>query len=330
MTCHTRREHLAGAAAFALGLAAPALRAQTAAPPAWPSKPLRIVVSVAPGGTSDTIARLISKPLSDALGQPVVVENRPGANGNIGAAYVAQSTDEHTLQMCDVGALAISPLLYKSMGYQFEDLQGVSMLAYSPHLLVVHPSVPVKNLAELVAYSKDHPINVALPGTGSPNHLATVQLAQATGIRWQHVPYKGGAQALADTVAGNTQALLNGMLATLPMVKAGQLKVLGVSRPTRSPLLPEVPTLAEQGAQGFESGTWQGITAAARMSRPVVERLNAELVRIVRSPEIRARLTEAGTEASTMTPAETTQFIRRERERWARVIKEAGSIEGTA
>jgi len=299
---------------------------------AWPNRPLHIVVPNSAGGTSDIIARLLSKPLADALGVPVVVENRGGAGGNIGAAAVASATDQHTLLLCDVGSLAISPSIYKDMAYDVgRDLQGVAMLAQSPHLLVVHPSVQASNLQELVALSKRSKLNVALAGQGTPNHLATVQLAQITGVQWQHVPYKGGAPAVADTVAGVTQAVLNGMLTTLPLVQSGRLKAIGVSGKTRSPLLPNLPTLAEQGATDFESGTWQGITAPSRLSKEQVARLNAELVRIVQTPALRAQLREAGVEVVAMTPQETSQYIARDRIRWARVVQQSGNnIEGAS
>ena len=299
---------------------------------AWPNRPLRIIVPNAPGGTSDIISRLITKPLSDAFGVPVVVENRAGAGGNIGAAAVASATDQHTVLLCDVGGLAISPSIYKTLPYDLDrDLQGVAMLAQSPHLLAVHPSVEANTLQELVALSKRGKLNVALAGQGTPNHLATVQLAQITGMQWQHVPYKGGAPAVADTVANVTQAVLNGMAATLPLVQGGKLKAIGVSGKTRSPLLPNVPTLAEQGATDFESGTWQGVTASSKLSKAQVVRLHAELVRIVQVPALRAQLRDAGVDVVAMAPAETTQFIAKDRVRWANVFQQSGNtIEGSS
>jgi tripartite-type tricarboxylate transporter receptor subunit TctC len=324
---HLLHTLVASALGASLGSARTGAQAQT---PTWPSRPLRIVVPNAAGGTSDIIARLLSKPLADALGVPVVVDNRAGAGGNIGAAAVATATDQHTVLLCDVGGLAISPSIYKEMAYDLErDLQGVAMLAQSPHLLAVHPSVQANNLQELVALSKRSKLNVALAGHGTPNHLATVQLAQLTGIQWQHVPYKGGAPAVADTVANVTQAVLNGMLATLPLVQAGKLKAIGVSGKVRSPLLPNVPTLAEQGATDFESGTWQGVTVSSRLSKEQVTRLNTELLRIVQVPALRTQLREAGVEVVVMTPQETTQFIARDKLRWAKVVQQSGSrIEG--
>jgi tripartite-type tricarboxylate transporter receptor subunit TctC len=296
----------------------------------WPTQPVRIVVPFAAGGTSDVIARLMSNPLSDALGVPVLIDNRTGAAGNIGAAYVANATDNHTVLLTDLGSLAISPLVTKDLPFKPSDLQGVAMLAYSPHLLVVHPSVAASNVKELVALSQTSKINVASSGTGTPNHLGMVEIALETSMKWQHVPYRGGAQSLNDTAAGTTQVVLNGMLATLPLVQGGRLKVIGISKATRMPLVASMPTIAEQGVKNFESGTYQGVTASSKMPRQAIERLNAEMIRIIRSPDMRARLLEAGAEVMTSTPMETTDFIAKDRIRWANVIKRAGTqLEGT-
>ncbi len=292
---------------------------------AWPAKPLKIIVPYPPGGSSDIIARLISQPLSEALKQTVIVENRAGANGNVGAEYVAKSApDGYTLLLCDVGALAISPSVYRKLSFDpSKDLRGVTMLAYSPHLLVVHPSVPANNLRELIALSKTSDLNFAVPGTGSAPHLAGVALQRATGARWTYVPYKGGVQAIQDTVAGQTQILMNGMLATLPQVQAGKLKLLGVSKATRMPLIGTVPTIAEQGVPGFESGTWQGVRVARGTPDAVVQRLNKELIAIIRSADIRSRLAVQGAEVVTMSPAEEEAFFNKERARWAAVVQAA-------
>jgi tripartite-type tricarboxylate transporter receptor subunit TctC len=295
----------------------------------WPTQPLRIVVPFAPGGTSDVIARLITKPLSDALGVSVVVENRTGAAGNVGAGVVANATDGHTVLLSDLGSMAISPLINKDLPFKAEQLQGVTMLAYSPHILAVHPSVQANTLQELVALSKRSKINAASAGSGTPNHLGVVDIALNTGMRWQHVPYRGGAQAINDTVAGTTQLLLNGMVATWPLVQAGKLKAIGVSKSTRMAIISHVPTLAEQGAKGFESGTYQGVLASTNMSAVAVERLNKVLIGVIRSPEIRARLVELGAEVQTSGAAETTRWVETDRKRWASVIQRAGKdIEG--
>ena len=306
-------------AALAL-LAGNAVQAQ-----AWPSKPIRIVVPYPPGGSSDIIARAISQPLSEALKQTVIVENKPGANGNTGTDFVAKANDGHTLLLCDTGALAITPSVYSKLPFDpSKDLRGVTMLAYSPHLLVVHPSVPANNLQELVALSHKSKLNFAVTAIGSAPHLAGVAVEKATQAEWTYIPYKGGSQAISDTVAGQTQVLMNGMLATLPMVQAGKLKVLGVSKATRVPLLSQVPTIAEQGVKGFESGTWQGLLVPASTPPAVVARLNAELTRIIRSPAVRERLVAQGAEVYTMSPTEFSSFFERERKQWAAVVAQGG------
>ncbi|RZI89214.1 MAG: tripartite tricarboxylate transporter substrate binding protein [Variovorax sp.] len=292
---------------------------------AWPSKPIRIVVPYPPGGSSDIIARSITQPLSDALKQTVIIDNKPGANGNLGADFVAKSApDGYTLLLCDVGALAITPSVYTKLAFDpSKDLTGVTMLAYSPHLLVVHPSVKASNLKELVALSKTSDLNFAVTATGSAPHLAGVALERASGAKWQYVPYKGGVQAVQDTVGGQTQVLMNGMLATLPHVQSGKLKVLGVSKGTRMPLIGDVPTIAEQGVPGYESGTWQGVLVSRGTPDAIVQRLNRELVSIIRSADIRSRLAGQGAEVVTMTPAEQNQFFIKERDRWAKVVTAA-------
>lgn len=315
-----RREVVFGALASSL-LATGAAHAADA----WPAKPLRIVVPYPPGGSSDIIARSISQQLSEALKQTVIVENKPGANGNLGADFVAKSApDGYTMLLCDVGALAISPSVYTKLAFDpSKDLRGVAMLAYSPHLLVVHPSVPANNLQELVALSKKTDMNFAVTATGSAPHLAGVALERASGARWVYVPYKGGVQAIQDTVAGQTQILMNGMLATLPQVQGGKLKVLAVSKATRMPLIGNVPTIAEQGVPGFDSGTWQGVLVSKGTPEAIVARLNKELVQIIRSPDIRAKLAGQGAEVVTMAPAEQDQFFGKERARWAQVVTAA-------
>lgn len=318
----TTRRRLMAAAAFG-GLTPGWMTRAWAA--SWPQRPLRLVVPYPPGGSSDIIARAISQPLADALGQPVVVDNKPGANGNLGTDFVAKSRDAHTLLLCDTGALAISPSVYKQLPFDpSRDLVGVAMLAYSPHLLVVHPSVPANDLRELVALSHRTALNFAVTAIGSAPHLAGVAVERATGARWQYIPYKGGSQAISDTVAGQTQVLMNGMLATLPHVQSGKLKVLGVSKATRVPLLAQVPTIAEQGVKGFESGTWQGVLMPADTPAPVLERLSRELIAIIRSPQVRERLISQGAEVYTQGPADYKKFFEAERKRWAAVVAQAG------
>ncbi|MCC2632727.1 MAG: extracytoplasmic binding receptor-like protein [Ramlibacter sp.] len=315
----TRRKALLSTAA---AIAAPAVFAQAG----WPSKPLRIVVPYPPGGSSDIIARAISNVMSESLKQSVVVDNKPGANGNLGADLVAKSApDGYTMLLCDVGALAISPSMYPKLPFDpSKELRGATMLAYSPHLLVVHPSVPVSNLKELVALSKQKDLNFAVSGTGGAPHLAGISLAQAVGARWEYVPYKGGSQAITDTVGGQTQVMMNGMLATYPHVQSGKLKLLAVSKRSRMPLIGDVPTIAEQGVPGFESGSWQGMLVPKGTPDAIVQKLNAALVSAIRSPDVRARLAGQGAEVVTMTPAEQDKFFEAERKRWAQVVASAG------
>lgn len=314
-----RRELIASSLVLGLG----SVSAQTQS---WPNKPIRLVVPYPPGGSSDIIARAIAQPLSEALKQPVIVDNKAGANGNLGADFVAKSApDGYTLLLCDTGALAISPSVYTKLPFDpSKDLRGVTMLAYSPHLLVVHPSVPANNLKELVELSKRSELNFAVTAMGSAPHLAGVSVQRASGAKWQFIPYKGGSQAVTDTIAGQTQVLMNGMLATLPFVQSGKLKILGVSKSTRMPLIGNVPTLAEQGLTNFESGSWQGILVANGTPAATVNRLNTELIKIIRNPDIRAKLSGQGAEVVTMTPVQQDDVFNRERSRWAQVVAQAG------
>lgn len=317
----TRARFLHTALAFAASAAlGPALAAD-----AWPSKPIRLVVPYPPGGSSDIIARSIGQLISQELKQPVVIDNKPGANGNLGAELVARAQpDGYTWLLCDLGALAISPSIYTKLAFDpSKDLRGAAMLAYSPHMLVVHPSVQASNLQELVALSKKQDLNFAVTATGSAPHLAGVELARITGAKWVYVPYKGGVQSVQDTVAGQTQVLMNGMLATYSQVQSGKLKLLGISKESRMPLIADVPTLAEQGAKGFASGTWQGVVLPAKTPDAVVQRVNQALLAAIRTPDVRARLTGQGAEVVTMTPAQTDQFFNAERQRWRTVVQSA-------
>ncbi len=234
-----RRRWLRGASTLAAAaLCAPTLRAQGA----YPSRPIKIIVPFSAGGTTDILARELAVRFTDKWKVSVVAENKAGAGGNLGADIVAKAApDGYTLLLCDVGALSISPSVYTRLPFDpSKDLRGVTMLAYSPHLLVVHPSVPANNLKELVALSHQKDLNFAVTATGSAPHLAGIAVERATQARWQYVPYKGGAPAIQDTVGGQTQVLMNGMLATLPHVQSGKLKLLGVSRKTRMPLVGNV------------------------------------------------------------------------------------------
>ncbi|HEY3179293.1 MAG TPA: tripartite tricarboxylate transporter substrate binding protein [Casimicrobiaceae bacterium] len=293
----------------------------------YPSKPIRIIVPYPAGGTSDILARTIGQRLSETLGQPVLVENKPGANGNVGADLVAKAPpDGHTLLLADIGALVISPSVYPTLPFDpVKDFAPVTMVAYSPHILVVHPSVPVASVKELVELAKSKPgkLNFAISGVGGAPHLAGVDFAMRTGVDWTYIPYKGGAQAIADVAGGQADVTLNGMLATYPLVQGGKLKLLAVSSAKRMSAIPDVPTIAESGVSGFESGSWQGVVAPAGTPREIVTRLNSEILRIVNAPDMRDRLGKQGADVRTNTPEEFGTFIRTETAKWAKVVKDA-------
>jgi tripartite-type tricarboxylate transporter receptor subunit TctC len=226
--------------------------------------------------------------------------------------------------LCDVGALAISPSVYTKLSFDpSKDLRAVGMLAYSPHVLAVHPDVPAKTVTELVALSKKQRLNFAVTAIGSAPHLAAVAVQQATGAQWEYVPYKGGSQAVTDTIGGQTQVIMNGLLATLPHIKAGKLRPIAISKRERMQLVPDIPTISEQGVAGFESGTWQGVMAPVTTTDPVAIRLSELMAQIVNQPDVKAQLNEQGAEIVTRNPAELAQFFNSERARWASVVKSA-------
>ena len=295
----------------------------------YPAKPIRIVVPYPPGGTSDILARLIGVKMTENWGQQVVVENRSGANGNIGAEFVARAApDGYTALLGDIGALAISPSVYPKLPFDpAKDFAPVTMVAYSPHILCVHPSVPVKTVKELVALAKSQPgkLNYGASSLGSAPHLAGIEFALRTGVKWEYIPYKGGAQAIAETIAGQSDVLFNGMLATYPHVKSGRLRILAVSSGKRMAAIPEVPTVAESGLPGFETGSWQGVLAPPATSKDVVTKLNGELIRILGAADMKEKLSTQGADVLTMTPDQFGEFIRKEKARWAKVVKDSGA-----
>ncbi|MGH8765422.1 MAG: Bug family tripartite tricarboxylate transporter substrate binding protein [Burkholderiales bacterium] len=293
----------------------------------YPSKPIRIIVPFSAGGTSDILARALGPRITNAWNQPVIVENRTGANGNVGADYVAKSApDGYTMLLSDVGALAINPSVYQNMPYDpAKDFSPIIMVSYSPHVLAVNPSVPVNSVKELIAYAKANPgkMNFANSGTGGAPHLAGVEFAQRAGVQWTYVPYKGGSAAVIDVIAGNSNVLFNGMLATYPSVKAGKLKGLAVSGASRVPSAPELPTIGET-LPGFVTGSYQGLLAAAGTPHDTVMKLNTEFTRILNTDAMKEFLAKQGTEVRTGTPEALGSFIASEKARWAKVVKEAG------
>jgi tripartite-type tricarboxylate transporter receptor subunit TctC len=294
----------------------------------FPGRPIRLIVPYAAGGTSDILARQIGPKLTEAWGQPVVIENRTGANGNVGADFVAKSApDGYTLLITDLGGLVISASVYAQLPFNpAKDFSPVVMVSYSPHVLAVHPSVKVNNVKELIELAKAQPgkLNFAVSGIGGAPQLAGIEFAQRAGVKWTYIPYKGGSDAVAAVAAGQADVLFNGMLATWPTVTGGRLRALAISSAQRVPTAPDTPTVAEQGMPGFETGSFQGVVGPAGIPREVVARLNGELIKVLNSTEMKERFAKQGTEVRTGTPDSLGQWLRVEQARWARVVKESG------
>lgn len=293
----------------------------------YPTKPIRMVVAFAPGGAPDIIGRIIGLKLNENLIQPIVVDNRPGATGNIGAEIVAKSAaDGYTLFMATV-SVAISPAFYKSLPFDpVKSFAPVSRVAVVPLLLVVHPSLPARTVKGLIDLARAKPgvLNYASVGAGSPQHLSAELFKSTAGVNLVHVPYKGGGPATAAVLSGEAHVFFAGMPPALPHVKAGRLRGLAVSTAKRSPSAPEVPTVSEAGLPGFEADNWHGVLVPRGTPRPLVARLHQELVRALRVPEVQSQLIRTGAEAVTSTPEEFAEFIRMETAKWARVAKAAG------
>lgn len=294
----------------------------------YPAKPIRIIVPYAPGGTSDILARQIGPKLTEAWGQPVIVENKPGANGNVGADFVAKSApDGYTLLLTDLGGLVISASVYPKLPFDpSKDFSPVVMVSYSPHVLAVHPSVKASNVKELIALAKANPgkLNFAISGLGGAPQLAGIEFAQRTGVNWTYIPYKGGSDAVAAVAGGQADVLFNGMLATWPSVTGGRLKPLAISSAQRVPSAQGTPTVAENGLPGFETGSFQGIVGAAGMPRATVAKLNTEFARVLNTADMKERFAKLGTEVRTDTPESLGAWLREQQARWAKVVKESG------
>ena len=311
-------------AIFVAAFAASAAFAQT-----YPGKPIRIVVPYAAGGTSDILARQIGPKLTDAWGQPVIVENKPGANGNVGADFVAKSApDGYTLLLTDLGGLVISASVYPKLPFNpSKDFTPVVMVSYSPHVLAVNPEVKVKDVKELVAMAKAYPgkLNFAISGIGGAPQLAGIEFAQRMGVDWAYIPYKGGADAITGVVGGQAHVLFNGMLATWPHVTGGRLRALAISSAKRVPSAPDTPTVAEQGLPGFETGSYQGVIGPVGIPRETVSKLNAELIKVLNTAEMKERFAKQGTEVRTDTAESLGKWMGTEQAKWAKVVKESGA-----
>jgi len=293
---------------------------------AWPSRPLRMILPFPPGGGTDILGRLIAERLSAGLGQPVVTENRGGAGGNVGAEAAARSAPDGYTIVLVAPSLAISPTLYSKLNYDpVKDLAPVSLVATVPNVMVTQPSLP-GDLKAFIAAVKARPgaLNFGSGGAGTSNHLAGELFNLVAGTKLVHIPYKGVNLAMQDVLSGNVHLVFIGIPAAAPHIKAGKLRALALVAPQRSAALPEVPTVAEAGLPDFEVTTWYGILAPAGTPRGIINRLNAELVKVMHAPELKEKLAATGTEPLTSTPDEFAAYIRKEIAKWGDVIRKAG------
>ena len=325
MSCRITRDAIVALAASLVV----ASNAMAAALDDFPRKPIRLVVTFPPGGPTDIIARTLAVRLQADWGQPVVVDNRPGAGGNLGTDLVAKATpDGHTVVLGSLGPLAISPHVYSKLPYDADrELAPVSLAATSWFFMVVNPTVRATTLKELIAFARDNPGQLAFAssGNGAPSHLAGVLLQNATGTKMVHVPFKGPAPGVAGLLSGEVQLAIETPPLLVPQVKAGKLRALAAARPDRSPLLPDVPTTAEAGLPSFLVGSWYGFLVPAGTPRPVIDKLHAKLTALIALPEIRERFQNVGADPLTSTPEEFGRFIRTERARWEGPAKASGA-----
>ena len=307
-------------------LAAGAVHAQA---DAFPAKPIRIIVPFPAGGATDIAARAIADKMSANWKQPVVIENRPGAGGNVGADFVAKSApDGYTLVMGITGSHAINTSLYAKMPYDpVKDFEPITQVAVVPNVIVVHPSVPARTLRELVDLAKRQPgkYDYASLGSGTAAHLGMELFKTSAGIFMVHIPYRGSAPAVADLIGGQVQVMMDGLPSALPHVKAGRLRALAVTSQKRSPAAPDLPTIAESGYPGFYADAWSGLFAPKGTPAAVVEKIAVEAQRILKLPDVRERFAALGAEPVGSTPAEFAQHVQREIDKWARVVKQSGA-----
>jgi tripartite-type tricarboxylate transporter receptor subunit TctC len=295
----------------------------------WPAKAVHVIVPFPPGSSPDLIARLLTDKLALALGQPVIIENKTGAGGNIGTGLIAKAeADGYTIGISIPGPLAVNTVLYKKMEYDpFTELAPITLVALSPNVLIVNPSLGVNSVKEFIAYAKERPgkLNYGSVGNGSASHLTMELLKMQAGVDIVHVPYPGSPQVNTAILADQIQAGFVVPGTAMPLVQSGRVKALAVTSATKSPVLPELPTVAEAGYPGFESGAWLGMVAPAKTPRPIIERLNRELVAIIQSADVREKMQRVYFQAIGTTPDGLATLMRAERERWAKVIKQTGA-----
>jgi tripartite-type tricarboxylate transporter receptor subunit TctC len=292
----------------------------------YPDRPIKIIVPFTPGGTSDLLARAVAERMTLDLGQPVVVENRPGAGSALGTGVAARSTpDGYTLLMASSSALAVNPALQSDLPYDAaRSFAPISMVAGIQNVLLVNPSLPVKSVQELIAYGKTHPLFFGSAGTGSSPHMSAEVFEAMANVKMTHVPFKGGPQAVSEVVAGRVDLVFDNMPTAATSVKSGQLRGLAVTGSHTSPMVPNLPTIASQGLPGYDVTVWYGLVAPAGTPQPIIDLLSKETAKILARDDVRKKLTNLGTEPRSMTPAAFGEFISAERVKWAQVIQKAG------
>jgi len=318
--------HCAAAAAVAL-IAAPGI-AQTAVS-TWPNKPIRYIVPFAPGGTTDILARTIGERLGAALGQPIIVDNKPGQGGSIGAAELARAApDGYTIGGGTISSHAINATLYDKLSYDpITSFAPITLYVTQPNVLLVHPSVPAKNLREFIELLKANPDKYSFgsAGNGTSQHISGELFKTMAGVKMQHIPYRGSGQMMPELLAGTVPVAFDNIATAIQHVNAGKLRALAVTSVTRSVVSPDVPTMAEAGLAGYDISSWQAVFAPAGTPAPIVERLYTEIARILKTPDIQKRLTDLGLNISEMTPAQLTALIRSDVPRLGKIVKESGA-----
>ncbi|TAM52991.1 MAG: tripartite tricarboxylate transporter substrate binding protein [Burkholderiaceae bacterium] len=294
----------------------------------WPAKPITIIVPFVAGGTTDIVSRIVGKKLSESLHQPVIIDNRGGAGGTVGAAIAARApADGNTFFMATI-AHTIAPALYKNLSYDFSrDLDPVGLVASTPNVLIVNPSIPVNTVGELIAYIKAHPgaVNFGSAGTGSTEHLSGELFRSLTGTKITHIPYKGGAPMMADLISGQIQMAIETSPSAYPQVRSGRVKALAVTTLKRSPAYPGVPTLDEAGVPGYDVTTWYALMAPHGTPAAIVQRMNVELGRVLKEDDVEKQFVKQGLTAGNMTPDQLATFIHSETLKWGKVVKESGA-----
>ena len=308
-----------------IGLLLGATFACGAAAQGYPSKPIRVIVGQAPGGATDIVSRALAQKLTDGLGQTVVIDNRSGAAGSIGSAIAASAPPDGYTALIVSSTYTINPSLYKKLPFDpVRDLQPVTLIASSPFLLMVHPSIAAKTPRELIALAKTRKLTFGSGGIGSSGHLAAELFSSMAGIELTHVPYKGAGPALIDTLGGQVNLIMSSIVSGMPYAKAGRLRALAITTRTRSPALPELPTISESALPGYDFSSWYGLMVPAGTPQPVIGRLHDETVKALKLPDLQQRLASEGCDAVGSTPEQLGAYIRTEMARWAKVVKASG------